>query len=418
MRKLREVPRTWEGKDFYEILRVDRRARVSEIRRAHRTMIKRYHPDIYDDPDRRERFHEITLAYSVLINSADRALYDAYFFGRIHTDKRRSTAVGLFMRAGLFILILLLLRSLGVIGGFDSLALGSDSKPNQLGIAERNANQVLALMVGPQGEPGVAGVAGRDGFIGLNGYQGKDGLPGAPGPVGPAGADGAQGPIGPAGPPGPAGSGGSGGTTINNGGSSSNTNVNTGNSVAIVAVSIADYPSTSPCEFGGSKIVLSNGTFTFSCNGGNGLGGGTAFISSTSVFGTTTCDSDGIRMQLDSQWRISAGDFRIYSFNLSGIDGRCDRSYITAIIGVKSDAPKYGTATTYALGDTIECFMQLDLDRQDENNIAALGVSECYNKSHNPNASPSDGKGSFVITDLSSRDVAEGTGALAIQISS
>jgi hypothetical protein len=123
-------------------------------------------------------------------------------------------------------------------------------------------------------------------------------------------------------------------------------------------------------------------------------------------------------MELDSQWRISATDFRIYSLNLSGIDGRCDRSYITAIIGVKADGPKYGTATTYALGDTIECFMRLDLDTADENNIAALGVSECYNKSHNPGASPADGKGSFVLTDLSSRDVAEGTGALAIQISS
>ena len=416
MKKLREVPRIWEGKDFYEILRVDRHARINQIRAAHRAMIKKYHPDIYDDPDRRERFHDITLAYSVLINSSDRALYDAYFFGQIHNGKRHSTAAGLFMRAGIFILVLLILRSLGVIGGFDSLALGSE--PNAKG--NKNANQILALMVGPQGEAGVAGVAGRDGFIGLNGYQGKDGLPGAPGPVGPAGPDGAQGPIGPAGKagaPGAPGANGSGGTSTNSGGGSSNSTT-PGTSVAIVAVSIADYPSTSPCEFGGSKIILSNGTFTFSCNGGNGLGGGTAFISSTSVFGTTTCDSDGIRMQLDSQWKISATDFRIYSFNLSGIDGRCDASYITAIIGVKANGPKYGTATTYALGDTIECYMQLDLDKQDENNIAALGVSECYNKSHNPNASPSDGKGSFVLTDLSSRDVADGTGALAIQISS
>ena len=59
-----------------------------------------------------------------------------------------------------------------------------------------NVNQVLALLVGPKGEPGPAGVAGRNGFIGMNGLNGRDGLPGAPGPVGPQGIQGAQGPQG------------------------------------------------------------------------------------------------------------------------------------------------------------------------------------------------------------------------------
>jgi curved DNA-binding protein len=85
MRRIREVPRAWEGRDFYEILRIDRHARIEDIRRAHRAMIKKYHPDIYDAPDRRDRFQDISLAYAVLINSSDRALYDAYFFGQIHT---------------------------------------------------------------------------------------------------------------------------------------------------------------------------------------------------------------------------------------------------------------------------------------------------------------------------------------------
>jgi len=68
-----------------------------------------------------------------------------------------------------------------------------------------NVNQVLALLVGPQGRIGPVGLAGPRGFQGING---QDGLPGAPGPVGPAGATGpagASGSSGSAGPAGPAG---------------------------------------------------------------------------------------------------------------------------------------------------------------------------------------------------------------------
>jgi hypothetical protein len=89
-----------------------------------------------------------------------------------------------------------------------------------------NVNQVLALLVGPQGRVGPVGVAGPRGFQGING---QDGLPGAPGPAGeagpagatgpagPAGASGSSGPAGPAGPAGPKGDPGTGGS----GGSSS-----------------------------------------------------------------------------------------------------------------------------------------------------------------------------------------------------
>jgi len=76
-------------------------------------------------------------------------------------------------------------------------------------------NQVLALLVGPKGDPGPAGVAGKDGFVGMNGQNGQDGLPGAPGavgPQGPAGPAGATGPRGPAGPAGANGTNGTGGT--------------------------------------------------------------------------------------------------------------------------------------------------------------------------------------------------------------
>ena len=124
--------------------------------------------------------------------------------------------------------------------------------------ASSNLNQVLALLVGPAGQPGPVGVVNQDGLVGIEGVIGKDGLPGAPGAAGRDGRDGtgvlattftgaqgtctnggvrfvdssgtatfacngasgsagSSGPQGPAGPAGPAGSGGSGGTGIGTG---------------------------------------------------------------------------------------------------------------------------------------------------------------------------------------------------------
>jgi len=71
-----------------------------------------------------------------------------------------------------------------------------------------NVNQVLALLVGPQGRIGPVGLTGPRGFQGING---QNGLPGAPGPAGQQGAKGDPGERGPEGPAGPAGTGGSGG---------------------------------------------------------------------------------------------------------------------------------------------------------------------------------------------------------------
>jgi hypothetical protein len=65
-----------------------------------------------------------------------------------------------------------------------------------------NVNQVLALLVGPQGRIGPVGLTGPRGFQGING---QNGLPGAPGPAGPAGATGPAGASGSSGPAGPAG---------------------------------------------------------------------------------------------------------------------------------------------------------------------------------------------------------------------
>ncbi|CAB4331352.1 MAG: hypothetical protein F2690_00700 [Actinobacteria bacterium] len=146
-----------------------------------------------------------------------------------------------------FFLIVLLLTRVGTTYASPDTTKGLDIQNFFLGssVNNVNVNQVLALLVGPQGKPGVAGVAGKDGFVGMNGVAGKDGLPGAPGPVGPQGPQGIQGVAGVAGP--------------------------AGAGVASVILASGDVS----CPNGGAKFVTADGNSTFACNGATGPSGGT-----------------------------------------------------------------------------------------------------------------------------------------------
>jgi DnaJ-class molecular chaperone len=64
--------------NYYEILNVKRDATSAEIRKSYKTLIKKYHPDIYDG-DKKEaeaRSMEINVAYDVLSNPETRSRYD------------------------------------------------------------------------------------------------------------------------------------------------------------------------------------------------------------------------------------------------------------------------------------------------------------------------------------------------------
>eukprot|EP00731_Ephydatia_muelleri_P019954 Em0012g779a len=67
------------GRDFYNILGVDRRASTSEIKKAYRTLAMKYHPDKNpDDPSASERFQDINAAYEVLSDKEKKELYDQH----------------------------------------------------------------------------------------------------------------------------------------------------------------------------------------------------------------------------------------------------------------------------------------------------------------------------------------------------
>ena len=71
---------TSNGKrDYYEVLGVTRTAGEQEIKSAYRKLAMQYHPDRNpNNPDAEEKFKECTEAYSVLIDTEKRSLYDRF----------------------------------------------------------------------------------------------------------------------------------------------------------------------------------------------------------------------------------------------------------------------------------------------------------------------------------------------------
>ena len=65
-------------RDYYEILDVPKSASEDEIKKAYRTLAKKYHPDVSSDPNATEKFKEIQEAYEVLSDPAKRQNYDRY----------------------------------------------------------------------------------------------------------------------------------------------------------------------------------------------------------------------------------------------------------------------------------------------------------------------------------------------------
>lgn len=63
-------------RDYYDALGVGRDASEQEIRRAYRTLARRYHPDVNSDAEAEDRFKQIAEAYEVLRDPEKRARYD------------------------------------------------------------------------------------------------------------------------------------------------------------------------------------------------------------------------------------------------------------------------------------------------------------------------------------------------------
>ena len=182
-------------------------------------------------------------------------------------------------------------------------------------------NQVLSLLIGPEGKPGPAGVRGRDGAAGLNGVDGAPGLPGATGAQGPQGEPGES----------------------------------------VVAIQLA--VGSTNCPNGGTQITDGSGIITFVCNGERGpagpagpsgavgatgatgaqgpagTGSGGTTINGTGQISLGTCD-DNLNVRFRSLF-VASG-FILRNINMEDLAEACNNRYLSVFFPIKTTAPSIG----------------------------------------------------------------------------
>ncbi len=62
--------------NYYEVLGIDKTADPATIKKAYRTLAKKYHPDISKEPNAEQKFKEIAESYDILSNPEKRSMYD------------------------------------------------------------------------------------------------------------------------------------------------------------------------------------------------------------------------------------------------------------------------------------------------------------------------------------------------------
>ncbi len=67
-----------EKRDYYEVLGAARSATQVEIKKAYRSLARKYHPDVSKDPNAEEKFKGINEAYEILSDEEKRAAYDRF----------------------------------------------------------------------------------------------------------------------------------------------------------------------------------------------------------------------------------------------------------------------------------------------------------------------------------------------------
>ena len=88
-------------KDLYKVLGLPKGASHDDIRKAHRMLVRKYHPDANpQDPRAEERFKEIQQAYEVLSNEQKRREYDQRFHASTRGAANRPRARGAGGRTG------------------------------------------------------------------------------------------------------------------------------------------------------------------------------------------------------------------------------------------------------------------------------------------------------------------------------
>lgn len=86
--------RNQTGRDFYQILGVQRSADTKEIKSAYRKLAKQYHPDANPGEDTTEKFQELNRAYEVLTDPDLKRKYDMFGEQGLGTSAASDQAAG------------------------------------------------------------------------------------------------------------------------------------------------------------------------------------------------------------------------------------------------------------------------------------------------------------------------------------
>ena len=72
-----------EKRDVYEILGISKNATPDEIKKAYRSLAKKYHPDINHEPGAEEKFKEVQEAYDILSDEKKKQMYDQFGYAGV-----------------------------------------------------------------------------------------------------------------------------------------------------------------------------------------------------------------------------------------------------------------------------------------------------------------------------------------------
>ena len=67
-----------DKRDYYDVLGISKSANDDEIKKAYRTLAKKYHPDVSKETDAEAKFKEVQEAYDTLSDPQKKASYDQY----------------------------------------------------------------------------------------------------------------------------------------------------------------------------------------------------------------------------------------------------------------------------------------------------------------------------------------------------